>query len=141
MARTASVFTCVEPSVKEQAEEVLEQLGISNVKCDWYVLRQVALQRGIPFEMKFPTNTPLVLENLTNEQLDIELSKDMWKLMKWSDIHDLWFWDVDDLYEKELLTKFILGHLALESKIVCLLLLNYPNKSIKKINKWDFQKH
>ncbi len=75
MARTASVFTRVEPSVKEQAEEVLEQLGIPMSNAIGMFLRQVALQRGIPFEMKLPANTPLVLENLTKEQLDIELSK------------------------------------------------------------------
>ncbi len=48
------------------------------------------------------------------------------------------FENVDELYEKELMTKFILGHLALENKMICLLVLSYPNKSIKKINKWRF---
>ena len=28
MARTANVFACVEPELKEQAEDILQQLGI-----------------------------------------------------------------------------------------------------------------
>ncbi len=40
-------------------------------------LRQVILQRGIPFEMKLPDRAPLAMENLTKEQFDAEISKGM----------------------------------------------------------------
>jgi len=40
-------------------------------------LRQVVLQRGIPFEMKLPQETPLVYSSLTKEQFDSEIEKGM----------------------------------------------------------------
>lgn len=75
MARTATVFARVEPEVKEQAEIVLERLGIPMSNAVDMFLRQVVIQHGIPFEMKLPANRPLVLEELTKEQLDAELEK------------------------------------------------------------------
>ena len=52
MARTANVFARVEPEVKEQAEQVLERLGIPMSNAVGMFLRQIVLQRGIPFEME-----------------------------------------------------------------------------------------
>ena len=54
MARTANVFARVEPEVKEQAEQVLDRLGIPMSNAVGMFLRQIVLQRGIPFEMKLP---------------------------------------------------------------------------------------
>lgn len=78
MARTSNVFVRVEPEIKEQAEEVLERLGITMSNAVGMFLRQVAFQRGIPFEMKLPEyEKPLVYEVLTKEQFDAELEKGM----------------------------------------------------------------
>ena len=52
MARTANVFARVEPELKEQAERVLDQLGIPMSNAVGMCLRQIVLQKGIPFEMK-----------------------------------------------------------------------------------------
>lgn len=38
-------------------------------------LRQIVIQRGIPFEMKLPAKRPLTLDELTKEQFDAELLK------------------------------------------------------------------
>ena len=51
MARTANVFARVEPEVKEQAEQVLLQLGVPMSNAVGMFLRQVVLKRGIPFEI------------------------------------------------------------------------------------------
>ncbi|MFI3253670.1 MAG: type II toxin-antitoxin system RelB/DinJ family antitoxin [Eubacteriales bacterium] len=75
MAKTSNVFARVEPDVKEQAEVILTELGIPMSNAVSMFLKQVILQRGIPFEMKLPVKTPLSLENLTLEQLDFELQK------------------------------------------------------------------
>ena len=75
MARTATVFARVEPEVKEQAEIVLERLGIPLSNAVDMFLRQVVIQHGIPFEMKLPAKRPLALDELTREQLDAELAK------------------------------------------------------------------
>ena len=58
MARTSNVFARVEPEVKEQAETILNQLGIPMSNAVGMFLRQVVIQRGIPFEMKLPVNLP-----------------------------------------------------------------------------------
>lgn len=42
----------MEPEIKEQAEQVLEKLGIPMSNAVGMFLRQVVLQQGIPFEMK-----------------------------------------------------------------------------------------
>lgn len=75
MARTSNVFTRVEPDIKNQAEAVLNQLGISMSSAVEMFLRQVILQRGIPFEMKLPANRPVAYGALTKEQFDMEIQK------------------------------------------------------------------
>ena len=77
MARTANVFARVEPEIKEQAENVLDQLGIPMSNAVGMFLRQVVIQRGIPFEMKLPAKRPLAMGELTKEQFDAELLKGM----------------------------------------------------------------
>ena len=77
MAKTSNVFVRVEPSVKDQAEAVLKQLGIPMANAVEQFLRQVALQRGIPFEMKLPERKPLEYGTLTKEQFDTEIEKGM----------------------------------------------------------------
>lgn len=77
MARTANIFVRVEPKIKEQAEEVLEQLGIPMSNAVGLFLRQVVLQRGIPFEMKLPQKKPLSVEQLSEERFNAEIEKGM----------------------------------------------------------------
>lgn len=75
MARTSNVFARVEPEIKEQAEQVLDQLGIPMSNAVSMFLRQVVLQRGIPFQVKLPE--PVAFGALTKEQQDAELEKGM----------------------------------------------------------------
>ncbi|MCL1941521.1 MAG: type II toxin-antitoxin system RelB/DinJ family antitoxin [Synergistaceae bacterium] len=77
MARTSAVFARVEPELKEQAESVLEQLGIPMSNAIGMFLRQVVLQSGIPFNMKLPrgNHQPLSFGALTDEQFDAEINK------------------------------------------------------------------
>ena len=77
MAKTSNLFARVEPEIKEQAESILNQLGIPMSNAIGLFLRQVVLQRGIPFDMKLPQGKPLSMEMLTAEQLDAELEKGM----------------------------------------------------------------
>ncbi len=75
MARTSNIFARVEPEVKEQAERVLEQLGIPMSNAIGLFLRQVVLHRGIPFELKLPQNEPQSVGMLTEEQFNAEIEK------------------------------------------------------------------
>lgn len=71
--RTASVYTRVDPETKEQAELVLAELGIPMSNAIGMFLKQVVIQRGIPFEMKLPASSPVVIGDLTKEQFDAEM--------------------------------------------------------------------
>lgn len=75
-SRTASVYTRVDPETKRQAEDILDQLGIPMSNAIGMFLKQVVLQRGMPFEMKLPAK-PVAMGALTKEQLDLEIQKGM----------------------------------------------------------------
>lgn len=75
MAKTSSVYVRLEPKVKEESEAILNQLGIPMSHAISLFLKQVVLQRGIPFELKLPS--PAVLEELTEEQLNARLEQGM----------------------------------------------------------------
>ena len=75
--RTANVFTRVDPDTKEQAEAILNQLGIPMSNAIGMFLKQVVMQRGIPFEVKVPDFAPLVFTGMSKERFDAELQKGM----------------------------------------------------------------
>ncbi len=75
--RTANVFTRVDPETKEQAEMILNQLGIPMSNAIGMFLKQIVMHRGIPFEMKLPDPVPVAAGSLTKEQFDAELQKGM----------------------------------------------------------------
>ena len=75
MARTANIYTRVDPVVKEQAEKILDQLGIPMSNAIGMFLRQVVMQNGIPFDMKLPLSSPLAYGELSKEQFDDEIKK------------------------------------------------------------------
>jgi addiction module RelB/DinJ family antitoxin len=75
MAKTSSVYTRVEPDIKERAEQVLSELGIPMANAINLFLYHVVLQQGIPCDVKLPRNAPLEYSALTQEQLDAEIGK------------------------------------------------------------------
>ena len=75
MQRTSSVFARIEPEIKEQAEQVLSQLGIPMSNAIGLFLRQVIMQRGIPFDMKLPARKPVAIGIMRAEELNVELEK------------------------------------------------------------------
>ena len=75
MQRTSNIFARVVPEIKEQAEQVLAQLGIPMSNAIGMFLRQIIMQRGIPFAMRLPAREPVAMGALTTEQLNVELEK------------------------------------------------------------------
>ena len=75
MQRTTSVYARVEPEIKEQAEHVLNRLGIPMSNAIGLFLRQVIMHRGIPFEMKLPAQKPVAIGAMNNNELNAELEK------------------------------------------------------------------
>ena len=74
MAKSANLYARIEPEVKEQAENILAQLGIPASNAINMFYKQIILQNGLPFEVKLPEH-PLDIGQMTNKQLDQELEK------------------------------------------------------------------
>lgn len=75
MARTSNIFARVEPEVKTQAEDVLNRLGIPMSNAVDMFLRQVILQKGIPFDIKLPVQKPVDISKLSEEEFNKEITK------------------------------------------------------------------
>lgn len=75
MSKTTSISARVEPEIKEQAEIVLNKLGIPMSNAINIFLRQVILQNGLPFEIKITHNRPLAIGDLTPEEFNNEIEK------------------------------------------------------------------
>ncbi len=54
MPKTAVVTVRIEPKVKKEAERVLKELGLTASQAIDIYYRQIAVQRGLPFELKLP---------------------------------------------------------------------------------------
>ena len=75
MAKTTNLYVRLEPGLKEQAETVLGQLGIPVSNAVNIFLKQVVMQRGIPFDVKLPATKPVGVSGLTESELNAELEK------------------------------------------------------------------
>ena len=74
-AKTANVTARIQPEIKEQAEAILSQLGISPSSAIQMLYSQIVLKKGMPFELKLPSSKPLAVGAMTRKQLDAELQK------------------------------------------------------------------
>ena len=54
MGKTATIQTRVDPTVKHNAQIILKKLNISMSEAISMYLSQIALHKGIPFEIKIP---------------------------------------------------------------------------------------
>lgn len=75
MAKTANLYARIEPEVKNQAESILEALGIPVSSAINMFYKQIILQRGIPFEMKLPDFPVPDISTMTTAQLKEEIDK------------------------------------------------------------------
>lgn len=54
MSKTEQVRVRIEPHIKSQASEILEELGFTMSDAVSIFMRQVISHRGLPFEVKIP---------------------------------------------------------------------------------------
>lgn len=74
-AKSANLYARIEPEVKEQAESILSALGIPASNAINMFYKQIILNRGLPFEVKIPSQRPVSVAEMTQAELDIELEK------------------------------------------------------------------
>lgn len=75
MAKDANVFARVDASLKEQAEDILAQLGMPMSNAINVFLNQVVLRRGLPFEVILPAKTPIAAGRLTDDEFYAEIKR------------------------------------------------------------------
>ena len=74
MEKTMTLNLRVNPTVKQQAEDVLKQLGIPMATAIDMYLRQITLTGGIPFTLSLPKAlAALNADTMTDEQLHAAL--------------------------------------------------------------------
>ncbi len=73
--KSSNVTARVEPEIKEQAEAILAQLGISASNGINMFYRQVILWRGLPFRPSIPASRALSLDEMTKEEFDAKMSR------------------------------------------------------------------
>lgn len=75
MAKTTNIYVRLEPGLKEQADAILRQMGIPMSNAVNIFLKQVVMQRGLPFDVKLPATKPIGASSLSGPELDAELEK------------------------------------------------------------------
>ena len=80
MAKSETIRARVEPELKREAEAVLKALGLNASEAITLFYRQVALRRGLPFEIKLPNETTRAAIRDALEGRD---------LTEWSDLDEL----------------------------------------------------
>ena len=74
MEKTMTLNLRVNPTVKQQAEDVLKQLGIPMATAIDMYLRQITMTGGIPFSLSLPkAPAALNVDTMTDDQLHAAL--------------------------------------------------------------------
>lgn len=98
MANTSAVYARIDTNLKENAESILSQLGISPSSAVQMLYSQIILHKGMPFDLKLPASKPLALGNMTATELDTELTKGLASLANGKGISAD---DLDSMLNKE----------------------------------------
>ncbi len=77
MANTSAVYARIDTNLKENAEHILAQLGITPSSAIQMLYSQIVLTRGLPLDLRLPSEKPVAIGGMTKEQIDMELQKGM----------------------------------------------------------------
>ena len=73
--KSANVIARVEPAVKDRAEAILSELGISASTGINLFYRQIILWNGLPFRPSVPTGAPKSLNEMTKDEFSAKLQR------------------------------------------------------------------
>lgn len=76
MAKTAQVRARLEPSLKEEAERVLEEIGMTPTEAIRVFYRQVIMRRGLPFDVRVPNELTRATFDATDRGEDLHAFDD-----------------------------------------------------------------
>ena len=75
MANTAAVYARIDKDLKESAENILSQLGITPSGAIQMLYSQIVLTRSLPLDLRLPTDKPTAIGGMSRAELDSELNK------------------------------------------------------------------
>ena len=75
MVKSANLYARIEPELKNEAEAILSGLGVPVSNAINIFYRQIVIHRGLPFDVRFPLRTLTNAAELSDEQLDAEVSR------------------------------------------------------------------
>ncbi|MBO4496456.1 MAG: type II toxin-antitoxin system RelB/DinJ family antitoxin [Clostridiales bacterium] len=75
MANTSAVYARIDTGLKDSAESILAQLGITPSSAIQMLYSQIVLQKGMPFDLRLPDSKPTAIGGMSREKLDVELLK------------------------------------------------------------------
>ncbi|MDA2920270.1 type II toxin-antitoxin system RelB/DinJ family antitoxin [Desulfobacterota bacterium AH_259_B03_O07] len=76
MGKTSTVRARIEPELKNRAENLFEQLGITTTQAITLFYKQVILRKGLPFEVVIPKSTTLRTFEDTDAGRNLIVAKD-----------------------------------------------------------------
>ncbi len=74
MMKDATVSARIDNSIKNEAEGILQQLGIPVSVVINSLYRQIIFRRGVPFPLTVPTE-PKAVDEMTQDELDAKLRR------------------------------------------------------------------
>lgn len=75
MANTSAIYARIDTELKENAEKILNQLGISPSSAIQMFYSQIVLTRGLPLDLHLPSTKPTAIGGMNRAELDVELMK------------------------------------------------------------------
>ena len=75
MANTSAVYARIDTDLKNNAEGILAQLGITPSSAIQMLYSQIIIHNGMPFDVRIPFVKPVAVGALSKEEIDVELMK------------------------------------------------------------------
>lgn len=69
MTNTTPVYVRIDSNLKESAEKILNKIGITPNAAISMFYSQIILQKGLPFDVRIPTDVSFNWDNLSKEEI------------------------------------------------------------------------
>lgn len=86
MSKEAMIRARIEPALKNEVEDIFQELGLSITDAITLFYKQVQLNRGLPFEVRLPNKTILKTFEDTDADRNIVRSKNAQEMFEKLDL-------------------------------------------------------
>ncbi len=82
MSKTSTIRARIEPSLKDKAEQIFRQLGLSTTQAITLFYKQVELKKGLPFNIAIPNKITRQTFANTDAKTDLIICEDTEDMFK-----------------------------------------------------------